>query len=75
LGKKDKKRRRRRRKSQASQNSEITRSLETLDREASDVTEHPKLLYCHACANRWYREEGDILCPNCSSYFTEFVTS
>lgn len=33
-----------------------------------------ELVFCHECENEWYRDEHGIICPQCTSEFTEVVS-
>ncbi|KAJ3486857.1 hypothetical protein NLG97_g6535 [Lecanicillium saksenae] len=32
------------------------------------------VVFCHACAFEWFREEGGLICPSCESEITEVVS-
>lgn len=32
------------------------------------------LVFCHECENEWFRDEGGLTCPECTSDFTEIVS-
>lgn len=38
-----------------------------------DATTSREAVYCHACANEWYRDEHGLICPDCESDVTEIV--
>jgi len=31
-------------------------------------------MFCHECADEWYRDERGLTCPECGSDFTEIVS-
>lgn len=33
-----------------------------------------ELVFCHQCENEWYRDEHGLVCPECTSEFTEVVS-
>ena len=33
-----------------------------------------ELIYCHACANEWYRDQHGLKCPDCASEVVEIVS-
>ncbi|KAL7962855.1 hypothetical protein V8C34DRAFT_268495 [Trichoderma compactum] len=33
-----------------------------------------EVVYCHACAREWYRDERGLLCPRCGSEITEIIS-
>ncbi|UZP34657.1 hypothetical protein NXS19_002473 [Fusarium pseudograminearum] len=38
-----------------------------------DATAGREVVYCHACANEWYRDEGGLTCPECRGEITEII--
>jgi E3 ubiquitin-protein ligase RNF115/126 len=34
-----------------------------------------EMMYCHECHDEWYRDQHGIICPECSSEFTEIVSA
>jgi hypothetical protein len=32
------------------------------------------MMFCHECADEWYRDEHGLTCPECGSDFTEIVS-
>ncbi|KAM0557971.1 hypothetical protein ACHAPJ_005135 [Fusarium lateritium] len=38
-----------------------------------DVTAGREVVYCHACANEWYRDEDGLTCPECHGEITEII--
>jgi Zn finger protein HypA/HybF involved in hydrogenase expression len=36
---------------------------------------HRDMMFCHECADEWYRDEHGLSCPECGSDFTEIVSS
>ncbi|KAL6697819.1 hypothetical protein J3F84DRAFT_253559 [Trichoderma pleuroticola] len=38
-----------------------------------DANAGREVVYCHACAREWYRDERGLLCPRCGSDITEIV--
>lgn len=38
-----------------------------------DATTGREVVYCHACANEWYRDEEGLTCPMCHGDVTEIV--
>jgi E3 ubiquitin-protein ligase RNF115/126 len=32
------------------------------------------MMFCHECADEWYRDEHGLTCPECHSDFTEIVS-
>ncbi|RGP76778.1 ring finger [Fusarium longipes] len=40
-----------------------------------DATAGREVVYCHACANEWYRDEGGLICPECHGEITEIIDS
>jgi Zn finger protein HypA/HybF involved in hydrogenase expression len=39
-----------------------------------DATAGREVVYCHACANEWYRDENGLTCPECQGEITEIVS-
>ncbi|UKZ73515.1 hypothetical protein TrVFT333_001162 [Trichoderma virens FT-333] len=39
-----------------------------------DANAGREVVYCHACASEWYRDERGLLCPRCGSDITEIVS-
>ncbi|OPB38001.1 hypothetical protein A0O28_0011050 [Trichoderma guizhouense] len=39
-----------------------------------DANAGREVVYCHACAREWYRDERGLLCPRCGSDITEIVS-
>jgi hypothetical protein len=35
---------------------------------------HRDMMFCHECADEWYRDEHGLSCPECGSDFTEIVS-
>jgi predicted amidophosphoribosyltransferase len=35
---------------------------------------HRDMMFCHECADEWYRDEQGLTCPECGSDFTEIVS-
>lgn len=35
---------------------------------------HRDMMFCHECADEWYRDERGLTCPECGSDFTEIVS-
>ncbi|EMT66461.1 Putative RING finger protein P32A8.03c [Fusarium odoratissimum] len=38
-----------------------------------DATAGREVVYCHACAGEWYRDENGLTCPECHGEITEIV--
>lgn len=38
-----------------------------------DATTDQEVVFCHACAHEWYRDEHGLACPECQSDVTEIV--
>ncbi|KAF5008792.1 hypothetical protein FDECE_4947 [Fusarium decemcellulare] len=38
-----------------------------------DATAGREVVYCHACANEWYRDEHGLMCPDCHGEITEII--
>ncbi|KAH7198585.1 uncharacterized protein B0J16DRAFT_41670 [Fusarium flagelliforme] len=38
-----------------------------------DATAGREVVYCHACANEWYRDENGLTCPECHGEITEII--
>jgi Zn finger protein HypA/HybF involved in hydrogenase expression len=38
-----------------------------------DATAGREIVYCHACASEWYRDEDGLTCPECRGEITEIV--
>ncbi|KAF1361545.1 hypothetical protein EJ07DRAFT_45549, partial [Lizonia empirigonia] len=34
---------------------------------------HRDMMFCHECADEWYRDERGLTCPECGSDFTEII--
>ncbi|CAO2653755.1 Nn.00g031660.m01.CDS01 [Neocucurbitaria sp. VM-36] len=34
---------------------------------------HRDMMFCHECADEWYRDEHGLTCPECGSDFTEII--
>jgi E3 ubiquitin-protein ligase RNF115/126 len=32
------------------------------------------MMFCHECADEWYRDQHGLTCPECGSDFTEIVS-
>jgi Zn finger protein HypA/HybF involved in hydrogenase expression len=39
-----------------------------------DATGDREVVYCHACAHEWYRDEHGLICPSCQGEITEIVS-
>lgn len=40
-----------------------------------DATGDREVVYCHACANEWYRDNHGLTCPRCQGDIIEIVSS
>ncbi|KAG8676102.1 hypothetical protein FPOAC1_002098 [Fusarium poae] len=38
-----------------------------------DATAGREIVYCHACASEWYRDEDGLTCPECRGEITEII--
>ncbi|KAL5603819.1 hypothetical protein FOVSG1_006569 [Fusarium oxysporum f. sp. vasinfectum] len=38
-----------------------------------DATAGREVVYCHACANEWYRDQNGLICPECHGEVAEIV--
>ncbi|KAF4340321.1 RING finger [Fusarium beomiforme] len=38
-----------------------------------DATTGREVVYCHACAGEWYRDESGLTCPECHGEITEII--
>ncbi|KAF5002347.1 hypothetical protein FGRMN_358 [Fusarium graminum] len=38
-----------------------------------DATAGREVVYCHACAGEWYRDENGLTCPECQGEITEII--
>ncbi|KAF7544860.1 hypothetical protein G7046_g9693 [Stylonectria norvegica] len=38
-----------------------------------DATAGREVVFCHACSNEWYREDGGLICPRCQGEATEII--
>jgi E3 ubiquitin-protein ligase RNF115/126 len=38
-----------------------------------DATAEREVVYCHACANEWFRDEDGLTCPDCHGEITEII--
>lgn len=57
----------------AYQRSQATPPMASQSHGHLDATGDREVVYCHACAHEWYRDEHGLICPSCAGEIIEIV--